>query len=179
MGYSNIEAKNIYISLYPCNNFSKNSAQKLANTLEDYFYNNYKVYALISVEENIILSNSFRNGNRYNATDILKYYKNDSEIINIFLLNEDIFTIRKNNIKWGIIGQSLIPGNTCIISTYRIKNKSNLWKVVLHEFCHCYFNYKHCLNDDPRCFMKDAKGHAKLDIQKYFCDNCKKIINFK
>ena len=173
-----IKSSNPIIMLYPCNNFSKKQTQELAITLEKFFYNNFKIYAQIEVENNIILSNSFKEGNRYNATKIISYYKNNSDIISIFLLNNDIFTFKENNKKWGIIGQSLIPGNACIVSTYRIKDKSNLWKVVVHEFCHSYFRYKHCPKDNPKCFMKDAKGHANLSIQKYFCNECKKIINF-
>lgn len=178
-GCSNVTKNNsIEILLVPCNGFSKEVAIKAAVDLENYFYNTYGICAKISVENEFKIENKFKHKKRYNATEIIKYYNYDSDVVNIFLLKDDIFTKRKNNPEYGIIGQSLLGGNVCIVSTYRIKNINNLWKVILHEFCHSYFKYKHCPLDDPKCFMKDAKGHARFDIQEYFCKECTKIINF-
>lgn len=178
---SNVKNNSIIICLNPCNNFSQKEANKIAIELEDFFYNNYKIIPQITVESNIKLSSEFRNSSktRYNASELIKYYQTDAELIQVLLLNEDIFTYRNNKKEWEILGQSIIGGNTCIVSSYRLKNKNNMWKVVLHEYCHTYFKYYHCPNDDPKCFMKDAKGHANIEIQKYFCNDCKKIINFK
>lgn len=170
---------NPIILLYPCNNFSRQLAYQAVTKLENFFYDNYGIYVQIGVEPNYILNDSLKSKKRYNATKILYHYDTlNNNIIHIFLLNEDIFTLRKDK-EWGILGQSTLGGKVCVVSTYRIKNKNNLWKVILHEFCHAYFSQGHCLNDDPKCFMKDAKGHARLDSQEYFCNSCKKTINFK
>ena len=40
-------------------------------------------------------------------------------------------------------------------------------------FIHTFYGAKHCPNDDPTCFMKDAKGHGNFEIQDKLCDACK------
>jgi len=44
---------------------------------------------------------------------------------------------------------------------------------ILHEFMHTYYGSKHCPNDDPTCFMKDAKGKGDFKVQDKLCNSCK------
>ena len=37
---------------------------------------------------------------------------------------------------------------------------------------HTFYGARHCPNDDPKCIMKDAKGHGNFAIQKYLCKDC-------
>lgn len=115
--------------------------------------------------------------NKYEALDFLNYQvntiKNDEIIIG--LTHKDICKDLHNMKHYGIMGLSYCPGNVCIVSDKRVKDKSNLWKVILHEFMHTYYGAKHCPNDDPTCFMVDAKGKGNLKIENKLCNHCKKI----
>lgn len=64
-----------------------------------------------------------------------------------------------------------------VVSKYRIKNVNRgLWKVVVHEFIRANYNYGHCPKDDPKCIMKDAKGHTDFSNKNDLCNYCKKHI---
>ena len=66
----------------------------------------------------------------------------------------------------------------CVISTYRVKDKTQFWKVVLHEFGYGFLGLDHCPNHDPQCFMVDCKGKPDLVQEKYLCDTCSSRIRF-
>ncbi len=83
-------------------------------------------------------------------------------------------SIIHNTKNYGIMGLSYCPGNVCVVSDHRIKTKSMVWKLMLHEFCHAFYGAKHCPNDDPKCFMKDAKGKGNVEVQNWLCDSCKR-----
>lgn len=119
---------------------------------------------------------------RYEASKIIKKYKSNKNIL--LLTNVDIVYFNKvKNIKeYGIIGLGYKPGNTCVVSTFRIKNTTKnkfidrLNKVVLHEIGH-NLGLPHC-KYDKKCLMNDANGTVKqIDQEKiWLCSNCKKII---
>ena len=119
---------------------------------------------------------------RYEASTIIKKYKSNKNIL--LLTNVDIVYFNKvKNIKeYGIIGLGYKPGNTCVVSTFRIKNTTKnkfidrLNKVVLHEIGH-NLGLPHC-KYDKKCLMNDANGTVKqIDQEKiWLCSNCKKII---
>jgi archaemetzincin len=116
---------------------------------------------------------------RYEANKILSKYKSSQNIL--LITEKDIaHHNRKRNVKeWGIIGLGYRPGNTCVVSTFRIKkNVSNskfierLRKVSLHEVGH-NLGIDHCTKD-PLCLMNDANGTVKqIDKEKfYICNYC-------
>ena len=119
---------------------------------------------------------------RYEASKIIKKYNSNKNIL--LLTNVDIVYFNKvKNIKeYGIIGLGYKPGNTCVVSTFRIKNTTKnkfidrLNKVVLHEIGH-NLGLPHC-KYDKKCLMNDANGTVKqIDQEKiWLCSNCKKII---
>lgn len=102
------------------------------------------------------------------------------------LTNEDISTTKNNNLDWGILGLGTCPGNTCIVSTYRMQKKSvpvvlfkeRLIKIILHEIGH-NFGLPHCKND-PECLMNDAEGTiATVDKEKkWLCNSCRKKLGY-
>lgn len=83
---------------------------------------------------------------------------------------------------WGVMGLGYCPGNSCVVSTYRIKHKekeialTRLKKVAVHEFGH-NLGLPHC--PDKQCVMTDAVesittvDNAKLQL----CKKCKAEIN--
>ena len=168
------------IMLIPCNGFSKKEAWKIASDITFYLRDSLNKVIQIEVDTNSDLPDSLMNKKRtrYNARKIIDYFQSDAGIIYVALLKQNIFKYKEDGSEWGILGQSVIGGNSCVVSSHRVRNKDNMWKLVLHEYCHTRFKYYHCPNDDPKCFMKDAKGKADLEAQKYFCNDCKKAIKF-
>ena len=92
----------------------------------------------------------------------------------IGVTNKDISKSNLHNKpNYGILGLSTLGGNISVISTYRLKNKKELWKLAMHEFGHGYFSLNHCENDDPRCIMADAKGgNPHFELKDTLCSTC-------
>lgn len=114
--------------------------------------------------------------NRYQAKKFLVYQKQrlkNSNSVLIGLTHKDICANVHNVENYGILGYSYRPGQVCIISDKRLSNKSDMWKIILHEFMHAYYGAGHCPNNDPTCFMKDAKGHGNFQIQNKLCNSCR------
>lgn len=116
---------------------------------------------------------------RYRADKIIALqkaeYKDYEDLVIIGVTRKDISTSVHGQKDYGIMGLSYKPGNSCIVSSYRIPNRKDLHKVVLHEFLHSR-GLPHCQKDDPQCYMKDAKGKGNVAMQKYLCESCKKKL---
>ena len=116
---------------------------------------------------------------RYRASKILDQQqgmiKQPGDVV-IGLTNEDISTSIHGYNDWGILGLSYLNKSNCVISTFRVKDKSQFWKVVLHEFGHGFLGLPHCPNNDSSCFMVDAKGKPNLTPQRHFCETCSRQI---
>ena len=95
-------------------------------------------------------------------------------VVYIGITHEDICARVHGVQDYGIVGYSYSPGTVCVVSDKRLKDKSLVWKPVLHEFMHAFYGAKHCPNDDPTCYMKDAKGHGNFKIQDKLCGKCTK-----
>lgn len=82
---------------------------------------------------------------------------------------------------FGVLGLGYCPGNSCIISTFRLKNKNKeleytrLKKVVVHEFGH-NLGLQHCTN--KQCVMTSAAEKiSTIDKEKMeLCKKCKKQL---
>ena len=74
------------------------------------------------------------------------------------------------------MGLSHRPGHACVVSTFRLKKHSQLWKLVIHEFIHAFFGYSHCPKDNTHCIMQDAHGKNTFDKKNDLCDYCKQHI---
>lgn len=165
------------IKLLPYNDFTKQEAKSLLPKLQEAFdkwlYGSWKFEIM---EPAKLPQNSFvKERNRYRVTPILNYQSKQikgNEVI-IGLTHKDICTNIHGKKDYGIIGISRLKKQVCLVSDKRLKDKSLYWKPILHEFMHTFYGAKHCPNDDPKCFMKDAKGHGNFEIQDKLCDSCK------
>ena len=111
------------------------------------------------------------------AIDILreqKKYKLKNDEVLMGLTHEDIKADVHNVKNYGIVGLAFLRGYVCVVSDKRLKDKSQIWKPMIHEFMHAFFASPHCPNDDPTCYMKDAKGKGNFGIQDKMCDSCKR-----
>ena len=116
---------------------------------------------------------------RYRASKILDKQaslKSQEDDVIIGLTDKDISATAHGYEDWGVIGLSYIGHSNSVLSTFRVKDQSQFWKVVLHEFGHAYLNLPHCPNDDPHCFMKDCNGKPDLAKERYLCDSCSNHI---
>ena len=133
---------------------------------------------------------------RYRADSIIKLQKaglKDSIDFILGLTSKDISTTKKDdsgNVKkpeykyqdWGIMGLAYCPGNSCVVSSFRIKHKNKavyfdrLKKVAVHEFGH-NLGLPHC--PDKKCVMTDAvESVSTIDNAKLkLCGACAGKIN--
>jgi archaemetzincin len=120
---------------------------------------------------------------RYSADKILKKYRGSGNVL--ILMEEDIAVhdTARSSPEWGIIGLGYRPGNTCVVSTFRLKRKvsnskaeERLRKVAIHEIGH-NLGIDHCTSD-PECLMNDANGTVKqIDKERFFiCEACRKSV---
>ena len=173
--------------------FPKQELDTVVKTIETFY--GVKVNIL---KEQELYSNAFINVKtpRYRADSIIKFQKKEINYTIDFVLgltNKDISTTKTDKSgktkkpkykyqDWGIMGLAYCPGNSCIISTFRIKtnNKkqyfSRLNKVSVHEFGH-NLGLKHC--QDKKCVMTDAVENVSTidNANLKLCENCFKKIN--
>lgn len=167
------------ICLQPLDDFSQKEAEKLKKDLQKHTVELglgevVGVDVLPSKPLNPSLMNDEKT--RYRADKVIRYVQKDKDNrrVIIGLTHKDISVPLRGKKDWGVMGLSLQPGTACIVSTYRVKDRSQFWKVAIHEFCHTYYNLPHCPNDDPTCLMKDAKGRGNLATQRHLCKDCQK-----
>jgi archaemetzincin len=115
---------------------------------------------------------------RYKADSLLKFLSSlakPNEIV-LGLTVKDISTHNRSNSDWGVMGLGTCPGNSCVVSTFRLnmtKGKNQLFKVSIHELGHT-FGLPHC--PTLSCYMRDAKGGNPTDEEKDFCSECKRYL---
>lgn len=134
------------------------------------------------VNDKVILTKDLltQSKTRYSANKILKKFNSERNLL--IITEKDIATKKNGYNEWGVIGLGYRPGNTCVVSIYRIKNThqkkfvDRLTKVTLHEIGH-NLGLPHC-SYSKYCLMNDANGTVKqIDMEKiWLCDNCKKLI---
>lgn len=121
---------------------------------------------------------------RYNASKILKKFDSNKNLL--IITESDIAKKHRGFDEYGILGLGYISGNTCVVSTFRMKRKvskekfhDRLTKVSIHEVGH-NLGLDHC-EYDRKCLMNDARGTVKqIDRERvWLCDNCRKNIGMK
>jgi len=164
------------IYLLPYDNFTKKEAEKLLHKLQKEFdkwlYGHWEFMVLEPVT--FPQGSYIKSRNRYKVTPVLNYQLSlieGNEVI-IGLTHKDICTNIHGVEDYGIVGMSRPLKQVCLVSDERLKNKSLIWKPILHEFIHTFYGAKHCPKDDPSCFMKDAKGHGNFEVQDKLCESC-------
>lgn len=121
---------------------------------------------------------------RYRAIKLVNYLHENTEAkeFTIGITDKDISTSIHGSDDYGILGLAF-RGNAkraCIASTYRLKYRKDLWKLLAHEFTHGFFDIGHCEMDDSHCIMQDAKGKSpKFENKRYFCTECAYKIDKK
>lgn len=94
----------------------------------------------------------------------------------IGVTDKDISTAVHGKENYGILGLSYLGSSrkyASVISTYRLPHNKDLWKLATHEFCHGFYDAKHCPEDDPSCIMADAKGgNPHFERKDSLCITC-------
>jgi archaemetzincin len=168
------------IHLQPFGKFSQREAQLLGKELTKRLEDIFGVELECEVHPPLPLSDTMMNDGhtRYRADKIIRSIAANANRHNIYigLTHKDISCSVHGKKDWGVQGLSLIPGNACVASTFRVKDKRDFWKVVCHEFIHTYFTYNHCPKDDPSCLMQAAKGHPRYKGKEGLCSHCSSVL---
>lgn len=155
----------------------------LANTLKDSLVK--RINANIVVEEEVSLPRKSFYGprKRYLATSLLDFLseKNTDHTRVIGVTNKDISIPKKNVLNWGVMGLGFCPGESSVISSFRVlptsasKEQLNerMTVLALHELGHT-FSLPHCPAES--CIMRDAEGRMRLDYTKEFCLKCQSLL---
>lgn len=167
------------ILIQPYDSFSQERAAEVSKQLEKALNDHVKGLDVTEVKvlPNKPLTADLMNEakTRYRASKILDQQESlliQPDDVIIGLTDSDISTTHHGYQDWGILGLSYIHKNNCVISTFRVKDKAQFWKVVLHEFGHGFLGLDHCPNNDHSCFMVDANGKPDLAKQHHFCNSC-------
>ena len=153
----------------------------MAPIIEKEIYENTGVPMCVEILDNIKLSKSYYNKNntRYRASKILNSLCLDYLLSHdgvIALMHDDISDSKGDIEDWGIQGLSYMGKKVSVASDFRVKDKSQFWKVVVHEFFHSFCNLDHCEKNDPSCLIKEG---AVKTSEKKLCENCRSKISIR
>ena len=168
-----IPDKTAYIRVQPFTGIGKELVSDIADSLKRYYPN-----IIVAEAVDLPAFAYYAPRKRFKADSLLAYMSPAANV------NETILGITKSDIStkngsiedWGVMGLGKCPGNACVVSTYRLDSKnmqSQLFKVSIHELGHT-FGLPHCKNRE--CFMRDAEGKNPTNVEKGFCENCKKYL---
>lgn len=177
----------ITINIQPLDNF--NSSESVIKGLKSYLAD----LGILNVEINVLpkkKSPSSAEIERYNpqvsdkgyrytrlrADSLIKWLHNGKkDVYNIGITNRDVSCTVHGVNDFGVLGLSFLNHkyNGVAVSTFRLRNKDEIWKVAAHEFSHCFFSMGHCKSNDPHCIMQDANKHPSFSIKEKLCDKCK------
>lgn len=180
------------IAILPYKGFSISKADTIAKTISDFYKIKTIVLPQIDLPKSAFVAIK---SPRYRADSIIRIQNRTiPDTINFILglTNNDVSITKKDtkgNIlkpEWkyndfGVMGLAYRPGNSSIISTFRLKNKNKklellrLKKVVIHEFGH-NLGLPHC--SDKHCVMTSAAEKiSTIDNEKMeLCVKCKNIL---
>ena len=168
----------VHIDLQPLGDFTQKEANQLKEELEKHLVPIYLSEIEVLPKKDIPASCLYKPRNRYWAGKILGFLKQQnqgSDFVTIGLTHRDISTSIHGNYNYGIMGLSFRPGNACVVSTFRLKQKNDLWKVTTHEFLHSR-GLPHCKKDDLKCLMQDAHGKNTFYMKNGLCQDCQNSL---
>ena len=168
----------VHIDLQPFGDFTQKEANQLKEELEKHLAPIYLSEIEVLPKKDIPASCLYKPRNRYWAGKILgllKQQNQGSDFVTIGLTHRDISTSIHGNYNYGIMGFSFRPGNACVVSTFRLKRKDDLWKVTTHEFLHSR-GLPHCKKDDLKCLMQDAHGKNTFYMKNRLCQDCQNAL---
>ena len=175
------------IELKPLGNFSRQKAEQLREELVKQLGLIFNKVPKAELEASVFVGDKkeipasclYKPRNRYWAGKILKMlheeHGGNHEIVTIGLTNRDISTSIHGHYNYGIMGLSFRPGDACVVSTFRLKRKDDLWKVTIHEFLHSR-GLPHCKKDDLKCLMQDAHGKNTFYMKNGLCQDCQNSL---
>lgn len=116
--------------------------------------------------------------NRYRADSLIRWMSRQTKENEIYIgiTMQDISTTKGDYSDYGVMGLGYCPGKACVVSSYRLKNKANFYKLVIHELGH-NMGLQHC--PVPTCYMRDAKGGDPTGEEKTFCKKCAAYLQEK
>ena len=187
------ESDQLTVGIQPYGIFPEDKTDTIAKTISDFYQ--IKTVVLPSKE---MYKEAFTEvkSPRYRADKMIRLQKDnkvDTLDYILGLTTKDISITKKDKwgkvkepsykyADWGIMGLAYCPGNSCIVSTFRIqhsnqkKHFTRFKKVAVHEFGH-NLGLPHC--PDKTCVMTDAVesvqtiDNAKLTL----CGKCKAQLN--
>lgn len=188
---ADINKQQIVVGILPYNNFPTVQLDSVKANIERYY--GAKVYILPS---RILPKSAFVNIKtpRYRADSLIAIQKRNlpySIDYIVGLTNKDISVPKYENGKikkpewkyndFGVMGLGYRPGNSCVVSTFRLKTTNKLLfykrleKVVLHELGH-NMGLPHC--DNPKCVMTSAAEKISTidNANASLCSNCARKI---
>lgn len=185
--------KKTKLAVQPYGNFSNQEVAIATKVLDSFFDLNITVVPAKKLDPRAFVNIKKP---RYRADSIIKfqkeYIKDGSFDYILGLTNKDISTTIKEKTHvdpiyqdWGILGLARLNGNTCVISTNRMKKQEQpkkfglrFKKVVVHEFGH-NLNLPHCPNKS--CVMTSAvEKLSNIDQAKLqFCKKCQLEMKIK
>lgn len=187
------ETQQLTVGIQPYGIFPKDKTDTIAKTIAHFYQ--IKTVVLPAKE---LYKEAFTEvkSPRYRADKMINLQKKNKAYSLDFVLgltSKDISITKKDKWRkiksptykyadWGIMGLAYCPGNSCIVSTFRIQHSNpkthftRFKKVAVHEFGH-NLGLSHC--PDKTCVMTDAVESVKtIDNAKLaLCEKCNDILN--
>lgn len=171
--------KKVQIYLQPYDNISSKRVEEVKAQMIACFQQEIPDEMIIEILPAKALDASLKNDfkTRFRADKILDSMgrRTGGKVI-IGMTDHDISCTSRGANDWGVLGLARMGRNKCVVSSYRLRDKHQLWKVAAHEFLHAYYSLGHCKEDNSHCYIQDGHGKANVGIKNMLCPTCKKEI---
>ena len=169
----------IVLYLQPYNGFPQAQLQKLQSDVQhclDTLIPERKFVVKVKENKDLPANCFYKPRSRWRADSIIHHQNRiDGKNYIMGVLSQDISTSVHGYQDLGVQGLGSMPGKNAVVSTFRVKNKTLFYKVVVHEFLH-NLGLDHCPYDDRSCYICDAYGQPQLECQTRLCEHCKKQL---
>ena len=165
------------VYLQPCNSFTEKQAEALVPAIKKAIKENLGVELDVDVLPNVKLPKTLYSEYRprYRASKVIDHFPDQGENETIILLHDDISAEKGDNPDWGVQGLTIMSRRTCVASDFRVKDKSQFWKVIMHEFFHSFCKLDHCAKNDPTCLIREGAMRAS---ESRLCADCRAKVKF-